>query len=79
MKSEPYYLIQINPYMKYVSIKEKIHPTTEDGNNLIVSPTSSGVCPEGFNLDYASGLCHTPCEKGTFYGTKSGSKVTGCR
>jgi len=58
---------------------DKEYPTTEDGNNLIVSPTSSGVCPEGFNLDYASGLCHTPCEKGTFYGTKSGSKVTGCR
>lgn len=55
------------------------YPSTEDGNNLIISPTSNAVCPEGFNLDYESGLCHTPCEKGQFYGTKSGSKVIGCR
>ena len=51
----------------------------EDGKTRFVSPTSSGACPPDFMLDYASGLCYTACQSGTFYGTKSNSKIPGCR
>ena len=57
---------------------ETPYPLTEDGNNLIVSPTSTGECPDGFKLELGSGLCHTPCDKGSFVGTKTAAGIKGC-
>ena len=55
------------------------YPVADDEYTKYVSPTSSATCPQGFILNHASGLCHTPCSSGTFSGDRSGMKITGCR
>lgn len=48
-------------------------PTADDGTRY-VSPTASATCPNGFLLDYRSGLCNTPCPAGK----KFSGDQTGC-
>ena len=53
---------------------------SEDTTTKYVSPTSSGICPKGFVLDYPSGLCYTQCESNKkFSATKTSKSIIGCR
>jgi hypothetical protein len=56
------------------------YPIAEDGNTRYVSPTPNAECPEGFSLDFESGLCYTTCtDSKTFNGKKSGTGIIGCQ
>ena len=63
----------------YTGSPDNPYPIAADKNTTYVSPTSNAECPDEYILDYPSGLCHSPCPKGTkFNGDKSGTTIVGC-
>jgi hypothetical protein len=63
----------------YTGTEDNPYPIAADQKTEYVSPTSNAECPNGFTLDYPSGLCYTTCRAGTkFNGDRSGSTIVGC-
>jgi hypothetical protein len=55
------------------------YPIAADQQTKYVSPTSNAICPNGFMLDYKSGLCHSPCPSNKkFNGERSELTIVGC-
>lgn len=68
-KDKVYGCVSLNKKYPQEEYVKSNFPYAKDKKTSIVSPTSEGICPQNFELDIKSGLCHTKCiENGTFYG-----------